>query len=100
MVKIFSLLIYRVEWMEENGVTYKPDCIVFWCFQEDIPIFGIIKEILYMNKIFFVLHLLETDLLLTFMHTKLSQLHSIMHAHNMNYKITIPCGYIKVTVWS
>ena len=61
MVKIFSLLIYRVKWMEENGVTYKPDCIVFRCFQEDIPIFGIIKEILSINKIFyFVLHLLET----------------------------------------
>ena len=58
MVKTFSLLVYRLEWMEENGVTYQPDCIVFQCFQEDIPIFGIIKEILYINKIFyFVLHL-------------------------------------------
>jgi len=50
-----------VKWIEENGTTYKPNCIVFVCFQEDIPVFGIIKEILSIDKIFyFVLRLLET----------------------------------------
>lgn len=50
-----------MKWIEQNGTIYKHNCVVFLCFQEDIPLFGVIQEILCIDTIFyFILHLLET----------------------------------------
>ena len=38
-------LFYRVNWIEVNGVTYKPSCVVLICFNNDIPVFGRIVDI-------------------------------------------------------
>ena len=72
------------------GTRYKPLTVVMVCFQNDIPVFGQISEILsYNEEVLLTLSLLKTGIH-TFMHTKLRKLNCIMFAlakHFNSYRV-------------
>lgn len=47
-------LYFRVNWIEINGITYKPSCMVLLCFQHDMPVFGRIIDIFVYQKCFYL----------------------------------------------
>ncbi len=61
---------YRINWIEVAGTYYKPNMVVLYKMEQDIPIFGQISEILNSDdKFWFALTVLETQLFNSHFHS-------------------------------
>jgi len=55
-------MFYRLNWVEVAGTTYKPFCAVVVGYNQDLPTFGQVDEIISVdNKIYLVTQLLNTE---------------------------------------
>ena len=52
--KVTIYLFYRVNWVEVNGITYKPSCVVIHMFRHDMPVFGRIVDIYVFQNHFYL----------------------------------------------